>query len=88
MFGVVLFQVVSGFGMYAAMSDAWFPQLFAWIVPLMGGDMAVHQWHHLMMWVILVFSLVHIYLVIFTDWMERRAVFSSIINGWKFFEKP
>lgn len=84
---VVAFQVISGFGMYAAMSDSWFPQLFAWIVPLMGGDMAVRQWHHLMMWVILVFAIIHIYLVFFTDWIERRAVFSSIVNGWKFFER-
>ena len=83
----VAFQVVSGFGMYAAMSESWFPQLFAWIVPLMGGDMAVRQWHHLVMWVILVFAIIHIYLVFFTDWIERRAVFSSIVNGWKFFEK-
>ena len=32
--------------MYAAMSDAWLPHVFAWIVPLMGGDFAVRQWHH------------------------------------------
>ncbi len=84
---VVAFQVISGFGLYAAMSDAWFPQLFAWIVPAMGGDMAVRQWHHLVMWVMVVFAIVHIYLVFFTDWIERRAIFSSIVNGWKFFEK-
>ena len=45
-FLVFLFQSVTGFGMYAAMSDAKLPHLFAWIVPLMGGDFAVRQWHH------------------------------------------
>ena len=34
MFLVVLFMIVSGFGLYAEGSDAWFPHLFAWIVPL------------------------------------------------------
>jgi len=32
-----LFQCVTGFGLYAGMSDAKLPHLFAWIVPLMGG---------------------------------------------------
>src|SRR5512136_2300183 len=35
-----VFQSVTGFGMYAAMSDSWLPRSFAWIVPLMGGDFA------------------------------------------------
>ena len=28
-FLVSIFQIVTGFGLYAAMSDAWLPQLFA-----------------------------------------------------------
>ena len=39
------------------MSQAWLPQLFAWIVPLMGGDFAVRQWHHMMMWFFIIFSI-------------------------------
>jgi len=31
---------VTGFAMYSAMSHAWLPSLFAWVVPLMGGDFA------------------------------------------------
>jgi Ni/Fe-hydrogenase 1 B-type cytochrome subunit len=41
-----LFQCTTGFGMYSAMSHSWLPHRFAWIVPLMGGDFAVRQWHH------------------------------------------
>ena len=82
-----LFQSVTGFGMYAAMSNSWLPRLFAWIVPLMGGDFAVRQWHHVMMWFFIVFSIVHVYLVFYHDYVEGRGVTSSMVGGWKFIER-
>ncbi|MBZ5553638.1 MAG: Ni/Fe-hydrogenase, b-type cytochrome subunit [Acidobacteriia bacterium] len=82
-----LFQSVTGFGMYAAMSNAWLPRLFAWIVPLMGGDFAVRQWHHMMMWFFIIFSMVHVYLVFYHDYVEGRGILSSMAGGWKFIEK-
>lgn len=82
-----LFQSMTGFGMYAAMSDAWLPNLFAWIVPLMGGDFAVRQWHHVMMWFFVIFSIIHVYLVFYHDYIEERGTISSMAGGWKFIEK-
>jgi Ni/Fe-hydrogenase 1 B-type cytochrome subunit len=81
-----LFQSATGFGMYAAMSDAWLPGLFAWVVPLMGGDFAVRQWHHAMMWFFVIFSMVHVYLCFYHDYVEGRGVISSMAGGWKFVE--
>ncbi len=82
-----LFQCITGFGMYAAMSKAALPALFAWIVPLMGGDFAVRQWHHAMMWFFVLFSMIHVYLVFYHDYVEARGVTSSMVGGWKFVEK-
>jgi Ni/Fe-hydrogenase 1 B-type cytochrome subunit len=82
-----LFQSITGFAMYSAMSHAWLPSLFAWVVPLMGGDFAVRQWHHLMMWFFIIFSMIHIYLVFYHDYVEGRGVMSSMVGGWKFIEK-
>jgi Ni/Fe-hydrogenase 1 B-type cytochrome subunit len=82
-----LFQSVTGFGMYSAMSDGFIPHLFSWIVPLMGGDFAVRQWHHMMMWFFILFSMVHVYLVFYHDYIEGRGVTSSMVGGWKFIEK-
>ena len=87
LFLAFLFEVITGFVMYAAMSKSWFPHLFAWIVPLMGGDFAVRQWHHAMMWVFVVFTIVHVYLVFYHDYVEGRGVTSSMVGGWKFIEK-
>ncbi|MCL4547257.1 MAG: Ni/Fe-hydrogenase, b-type cytochrome subunit [Bacteroidetes bacterium] len=86
-FLVFLFQCLTGFGMYAAMSDSWLPHIFAWIVPLMGGDFAVRQWHHVMMWFFIIFSIIHVYLVFYHDYVEGRGIISSMAGGWKFIEK-
>lgn len=83
-----LFQCVTGFGLYAAMSHARLPRLFAWIVPVMGGDFAVRQWHHMAMWFFIVFSMIHVYLVFYHDYVEGRGVISSMAGGWKFVERP
>jgi len=82
-----LFQAATGFGMYSAMSDSWLPNLFAWIVPLMGGDFAVRQWHHAMMWFFIIFSMIHVYLVFYHDYVEGRGTISSMAGGWKFIER-
>ena len=82
-----LFQSLTGFGMYAAMSKATLPKLFAWVVPLMGGDFAVRQWHHAMMWFFVVFSMIHVYLVFYHDYVEGRGILSSMGGGYKFIEK-
>ena len=83
-----LFQSVTGFAMYSAMSTSWLPRLFAWVVPLMGGDFAVRQWHHAMMWFFVIFSMVHVYVVFYHDYVEARGIISSMAGGWKFIERP
>jgi len=83
-FLVFLFQVVTGFALYSGMSSALLPRLFTWIVPLMGGDFAVRQWHHTCMWFFIVFTIVHVYLVFYPDYVEGRGTTSSMVGGWKF----
>lgn len=79
-----LFQCVTGFALYSGMSHAWLPRMFAWIVPMMGGDFAVRQWHHIFMWFFIWFVLVHVYLVFYHDYIEGRGTTSSMVGGWKF----
>jgi len=80
-------QCLTGFGLYAAMSDSWLPKLFSWIVPILGGDLLTREIHHIFMWVFILFTIVHVYLVFYHDYIERRGVTSSMIGGWKFIEK-
>jgi Ni/Fe-hydrogenase 1 B-type cytochrome subunit len=82
-----LFQVFTGFALYSSMSRSLLPGLFTWAVPLMGGDFAVRQWHHTMMWFFIVFMLIHVYLVFYHDYVEGRGTTSSMVGGWKFERK-
>jgi Ni/Fe-hydrogenase 1 B-type cytochrome subunit len=83
-FLVFLFQAFTGFALYSSMSSSWLPRLFTWVVPLMGGDFAVRQWHHALMWFFIVFTIIHIYLVFYHDYVEGRGTTSSMAGGWKF----
>ena len=87
MFLAFLMQCLTGFGLYAPMSDSYFHKAFAWIVPLLGGDLLTRQIHHILMWFFIVFTIIHVYLVFFHDFIERRGVTSSMIGGWKFIEE-
>lgn len=83
-FLVFMFQAITGFALYSSMSTSWLPRQFEWIVPLMGGDFAVRQWHHALMWFFIVFVIIHTYLVFYHDYVEGRGTTSSMVGGWKF----
>jgi Ni/Fe-hydrogenase 1 B-type cytochrome subunit len=85
-FLMFLVQVATGFGLYAAMSKGPLPRLFRWVVPLLGGDAAVRQLHHAMLWFFVLFTIVHVYLVAYHDHVEGRGIVSSMVSGWKFIE--
>ncbi|MDX1939381.1 MAG: Ni/Fe-hydrogenase, b-type cytochrome subunit [Saprospiraceae bacterium] len=87
MFLAFLLQCVTGFGLYAAMSDWWFPQMFWWVSGVFGGDFALRNWHHAAMWFFVVFAIVHVYLVLYHDYVEGRGEVSSMFGGWKFIEE-
>ena len=84
LFLLALVQVFTGFGLYADNSGWWLPKLFAWVVPLLGGDFMVRTIHHVATWFFIFFTLVHVYLVFYHDWLEGRGEVSSIFGGYKF----
>ncbi|MBD3868381.1 MAG: Ni/Fe-hydrogenase, b-type cytochrome subunit [Acidobacteria bacterium] len=81
------FQSITGFAMYAANTTAMLPRMFTFIKPIMGGDFGVRQWHHAGMWFFILFTIVHVYLVFYHDYVEGRGTTSSMIGGWKFERK-
>lgn len=84
---LTVFQIVSGFALYAPMSDSWFPALFLWATPLFGSEFSLRIFHYAVMWVFAMFTIIHIYLVFYHDYVEGHGVLSSMVGGWKFMEK-
>lgn len=83
-FVLTLFQIATGFALYAPMSAWWLPQIFAWVTPLLGGDAHVRLWHHAATWAFVIFTMIHVYLCVFHDWVEAHGEISSMISGARF----
>ena len=84
LFFIALIQVSTGFALYADTSGWWLPKLFDWVSPLLGGDFVTRTIHHISTWIFILFSLVHVYLVFYHDWLEGRGEVSSMFGGYKF----
>jgi Ni/Fe-hydrogenase 1 B-type cytochrome subunit len=86
-FFLCLFQIGTGFALYADTSSWWFAGLFAWVKDVLGGDMPTRLYHHIGTWCMIIFTIVHIYLVMYHDWLEGRGIVSSMFGGYKFIRK-
>jgi Ni/Fe-hydrogenase 1 B-type cytochrome subunit len=80
-------MVATGFGLYAPMSQSHVAHLFAWVVPLMGGDASVRQWHHATTWFFVIFTMVHVHLAMYHDYVEGHGEISSMTSGSRFIER-
>jgi Ni/Fe-hydrogenase 1 B-type cytochrome subunit len=90
-FGVIwvsIFMMATGLALYGegeGMGSWQFDYFSSWIIPLFGGSQAVHTYHHLGMWAILIFIVVHIYAAVREDIMSRQSIISSMFSGWRSF---
>jgi Ni/Fe-hydrogenase 1 B-type cytochrome subunit len=85
----LIFMIVTGFALYGQGTQAgsWANILFtSWVIPLLGGGQNVHTLHHLMMWVIITFIIIHVYVAIREDIMSRQSMVSTMISGWRMFK--
>ena len=85
MFILALLMMATGFAMYAPTASWFFPKMFAWVTPLFNdNEMLIRKVHHISMWAFILFIVVHVYLVMFHDWLEGRGETSAMISGQKF----
>lgn len=87
LFLLALVQIFTGFGLYAPTSGWWLPKLFSWVPYLIGDEITTRLIHHISTWLFVIFTLIHVYLVFYHDWLEGRGESSSMISGYKFVRK-
>jgi Ni/Fe-hydrogenase 1 B-type cytochrome subunit len=85
---VCVMMIFTGFAMYGEGTQAgsWASQVFGWVIPLFGQSQDVHTWHHLGMWGLLIFAIVHIYAAIREDIMGRQSIVSTMVSGHRTFK--
>ncbi|WP_084536655.1 Ni/Fe-hydrogenase, b-type cytochrome subunit [Azospirillum halopraeferens] len=83
-----VFMIVTGFALYSEGTGrgTWQDTLFGWVIPLFGQSQDVHTWHHLGMWMIILFVMVHVYAAVREDIMSRQSIISTMVSGVRTFK--
>ncbi len=90
-FGVIglgWLQILTGMAMYSESNPKGIiASLTGWVIPLSGGSFQVHMWHHLFAWGFIVFSIIHIYIVIYDGQVYKNGLVTSMVSGVKFYQE-
>jgi Ni/Fe-hydrogenase 1 B-type cytochrome subunit len=84
-----ILMICTGFALYSegAGLGSWQDLMFDWVIPLLGGSQATHSWHHLGMWGIVTFVILHVYAAVREDIMSRQTMISTMISGQRSFRQ-
>ncbi len=76
-------MICTGFALYSQAEgiDSWQAKAFGWVFWLFPNSQDVHTWHHMGMWVIITFVILHIYAAVREDIMSRQTMISTMISG-------
>jgi len=83
-------EAVTGFAMYYMINpNGLGAALFSGFNHLFVDEYIVHLIHHYLAWCFMLFVIVHVYMVIRADFMEKEGEISSMFSGFKFYgHKP
>ncbi len=86
--GLGWLQILTGLALYSESNPGGFwDTLVGWMIPLFGGSFRLHMWHHLFAWGFIVFAILHVYIVLYDDRQYKNGLISSMVAGYKFYEK-
>lgn len=86
-----IFMIFTGLALYGEGTgmDSWqFEYFSSWVIPLFGQSQDVHTWHHMIMWLLICFIIIHVYLAVREDIMSPQTIIGSMISGWRYFRDP
>ncbi len=90
---VVLFiisvaEIVTGFALYSQshVGGFWMTVLGGWLFSIMGQGV-IRLIHHLLMWAIAIFVILHVYISAHNTLIEKTRLFTSMFSGYKSIEE-
>lgn len=89
MFGLVgLWMIVSGYTLYAEGlgRDSWAYAMFGWVTAIFPNSMDLHTFHRYGAWIMLLFTMVHMYMAFREDIMSKQSIVSTMVNGYRYFK--
>ncbi len=85
----LLLLIITGLGLYAqgyGWGSPWM-NAFGWVTTLFGTPQAVRTVHHVSMWAMILFVMIHFYMVIREDIMSGESVFGVMGSGIRMFKR-
>ena len=84
-----IFIILTGFALYA---EQWGwgttpMNLIGWVFVLFGDPQTVRTLHHLAMWYLVLFAVIHMYMVFREDIMSGESVIGTMISGIRMWKK-
>lgn len=81
------FMIVSGFGLYGEQLGAgsWADKMFGWTISVAGSSMTLRTWHHIGMYNLALFAIIHVYAAVRDEIVGRVNTISSMFSGWRVF---
>ena len=87
-FGLYFLAIGTGLVMHAPSAEVGSPlRWFAALAPLFGGLQVARWSHHVVMWLLLGFTLHHVYSAILVASIEKNGTIDSIVAGYKWVPK-
>ncbi|HDN79203.1 MAG TPA: Ni/Fe-hydrogenase, b-type cytochrome subunit [Chloroflexi bacterium] len=88
MYFLVFVQGLTGLALYSE----YYPRgfwwtFFGWAFHWIARNNVLRLIHHSLMWVFIIFFLIHLYLAVLNDLIERSGIISSIVIGYKYPKK-
>jgi Ni/Fe-hydrogenase 1 B-type cytochrome subunit len=81
-------MIGTGLALYAADAGVTSPfRVFGFLAPLFGGLQSSRWIHHVVMWLLLGFTVHHVYSGLLMSQVEQNATIESIFSGYKFIDR-
>jgi len=85
-FGLYLVMIFTGLALYSVSSHSYM-QAFRFLLPLFHGVQWTRWIHHVVMWLLIGFSVHHFFSALLMSRVEKNGVLDSIFSGYKFLPK-
>ncbi len=81
----IIFETLTGAALYHGNLFGFIkaPGSFLWVSNMLGGESYTRIWHILVMWFFIIFVLIHVYMSIMINMINKDKTLSSIFTGYK-----
>jgi Ni/Fe-hydrogenase 1 B-type cytochrome subunit len=81
----IIFEALTGAALYHGSAFGFIPAQasFMWVSNMLGGESYTRIWHILVMWFFIIFVLIHVYMSLMINMINKDKTFMSIFTGYK-----